>query len=464
MAEMPPILLAVEDELPIVELLTALAAPIGMQVVAAADGATALAAIERAKPALVTLDLVLPDIDGFAVLEHVRARGEYDDLPIIVITAVTDGSTIKRAYALGASDFVAKPFNVDLVDAKLRVFSRMRRLADEVRARERFLADLIDHVSSGMLVCDGDGKLLKMNAAGAAQLGLADPQAAVGRPLAEVAPGAEALLAVEPGATQRRATIQAAGGAVMVGYTTTALEGGATAAVFRDISTVEVVRREAEEKARHQALARAARSFAHEVRNPLAAIGAAAQVVAREDADRAVRARMAKAIESEAQRVVGLVRQYVDHQMPAPPSGSVDLRALLDEVVELNLLGMAARDRVTIEVQPKLPRLRADAARLKQVVLNLLLNAIAATEAGGRIELRAASDGAGVSLVVHDTGSGIAASDLPRIFDESFTTRPSGDGLGLPIARRIIEEHGGKVEVQSAPTDGTTFTVWLPAD
>src|SRR6478672_11321553 len=136
MPPVPPILLAVEDELPIVELLTALAAPLGLQMVAAADGAQAIELLGKTRPALVTLDLVLPDRDGFEVLEKIRARSDFDDLPVIVITAVNDPQTVKKAYAMGASDFVSKPFNVDLVDAKLRVFSRIRRLADEVRARE----------------------------------------------------------------------------------------------------------------------------------------------------------------------------------------------------------------------------------------------------------------------------------------------------------------------------------------
>src|SRR5207248_234967 len=117
---------------------------------------------------------------GFAVLESIRSRRELDDLPVIVVTAINDSASIKRAYALGASDFVSKPFNVDLLDAKLRVFSRIRRLADEVRARERFLEDMIEHVSSGMMVCDPQGQLLRINANGAAQLGLADAKASVG--------------------------------------------------------------------------------------------------------------------------------------------------------------------------------------------------------------------------------------------------------------------------------------------
>jgi two-component system sensor histidine kinase HydH len=464
MPPVPPILLAVEDELPIVELLTTLAAPLGLQMVAAADGNQAIELLARTHPALVTLDLVLPDRDGFEVLEKIRERPDFDDLPVIVITAVTDPQTVKKAYALGASDFVSKPFNVDLVDAKLRVFSRIRRLADEVRARERFLEDLVEHVSSGMLVCDAGGTLLRLNTAGAVQLGVVDPRVAIGKKLGEVAPGAEALLAVEPGSTQRRATVRAKSGTITLGFTTTALEGGAVVAIFRELSAAEVARREIEERSRHQALMRAARSFAHEVRNPLAAIGAAAQVLAREDADRAVRGRMARAIEGEASRITGLVREYVDHQTPAPPSESVDLQKLLEEVVEVNLLGTAARARVSLDVVPKLPRVRADAARLKQVILNLLLNAVAATDEGGEIAMAAAIEGSGVGLVVRDTGCGIAADHLPRIFDEAFTTRANGDGLGLPIARRIVEEHGGAIRVESMSGKGTTFTVWLPAD
>jgi two-component system, NtrC family, sensor histidine kinase HydH len=459
----PPILLAVEDELPIVELLTTLSAPIGMQLVAAADGTQATELLKHHRPALITLDLVLPDVDGLLLLEQVRAMRELDDVPVIVITAITDSATIKRAYALGASDFVSKPFNVDLLDAKLKVFSRMRRLADEVRARERFLEDMIEHVSSGMLVCDAAGRVLRINTAGAGQLGI-DARGAVGRPLGELAPGAEGLLQVEPGAQQRRATIRSQDREITLGFTTTALEDGGTVAVFRELSEVEVARREQEERSRHQALARAARSFAHEVRNPLSAIGAAAQVIARDYADEKVRLRMAKAIEGESARIAGLVREYVDHQMPGPPAGSVDVRALLEEVVEVNLLGTAGRDRVTWECGAKLPRVRADPARLKQVVLNLVLNAVAATEAGGTIAMNAALDGTGVVLTVKDTGHGIAAADLPRIFDESFTTRANGGGLGLPIARRIVEEHGGRLAVQSESGEGTTFTVWLPAD
>ncbi|MSP59534.1 MAG: hybrid sensor histidine kinase/response regulator [Myxococcales bacterium] len=461
-----PILLAIEDDQPIVELFAALAAPIGMKLVSAGSGREALNMLRHLRPAITTLDLVLPDIDGFAVLEQIRQRRELDDMPVIVISAISDSTAVKGAYALGASDFVSKPFNVDLLDAKLRVFSRMRRLAEEVRERERFLDEVIEHVSTGLLVCDADGKVLRVNSAGAAQLGLRDPWSATGRLLAEVAPGAEAFLNVEPGSTQRRALIRTAAGETALGFTSTALDGGGVVVVFRELAAAEVARREAEERVRLQALARAARSFAHEVRNPVAAIAAAAQVVAREEADPAMRKRLALAVEGEARRIAGLVVEYVDRQTPPPPTGSVDLRALLDEVMEVNLLGAGPRGRVVLECAPQLPKVRGDRARLKQVVLNLLLNAIAATEQSGAIRLGAVGDGsgAGVIFTVHDSGHGIKPADLPRIFEELFTTRAGGDGLGLPIARRIVEEHGGRLEVEAEAGRRTVFTVWLPAD
>jgi signal transduction histidine kinase len=119
---------------------------------------------------------------------------------------------------------------------------------------------------------------------------------------------------------------------------------------------------------------------------------------------------------------------------------------------------------VTLECAPDLPRVRADAARIKQVVLNLVQNALAATEERGAIRMRAGAEAGRMALIVEDTGVGITPADLPRIFDESFSTRAGGDGLGLPIARRIVEQHGGELTVESRPGEGTTFRVILPAE
>ena len=459
-----PLVLACEDEERIVELLRTLTEPLGVDLIAARDGASALAYLAAKRPALMTLDLVLPNLDGFGVLERMRQRPELDDLPIIVISALADVQNIKKAYSYGVVDYVAKPFNVDLLDAKLKVFLRMRKLQDELRDRQRFLEEVVDHVSSGLIVVDGEGAIVKVNAAGASSAGR-PAQSLLGRLVSEVLPGAEPMFLVSGDATQRRVTIETPSGPRVLGFTNATVDVAGrqgAVAVFRELSEVEAARREQEERSRREELASSARSFAHEVRNPLAAIGAAAQVIARPDADTSQRLRLAKAIEGESARITGLVAEYVERRQAPAVQRAVDVPALLSEVVEVNLLASPARQRITIECTPDLPPVRADGGRLKQVVLNLVLNAVKATDDGGVIMLMANADAGGVALRVSDTGCGIHAADLPRIFDESFSTRRGG-GLGLPIARRIVEAHGGAIRVESTAGRGTTFTVWLPS-
>jgi two-component system, NtrC family, sensor histidine kinase HydH len=315
-----------------------------------------------------------------------------------------------------------------------------------------------------LIVVDGAGVIVKANAAGCASVSQASA-ALVGRTVAEALPGAEAMFLVSGDASQRRVTIKTAHGERTLGFTNAPVEvNGApgAVAVFRELSEVEAAKREQEERTRREELAQSARSFAHEVRNPLTAIAAAAQVVAKEEVEKPQRLRLAKAIEGEARRITGLVQEYVERREVPATSHSVDVPALLEEVVEVNLLGSPARERISIDCAAALPHVRADAARLKQVVLNLVLNAVNATDEGGAIKLIANPDAGGVALRVSDTGCGIAPADLPRIFEENFSTR-RGSGLGLPIARRIVEAHGGAIRVESTAGQGTTFTVWLPS-
>ncbi|HUW13445.1 MAG TPA: ATP-binding protein, partial [Anaerolineae bacterium] len=111
-----------------------------------------------------------------------------------------------------------------------------------------------------------------------------------------------------------------------------------------------------------------------------------------------------------------------------------------------------------------LPVLSLVPGRIHQVFLNLVLNALEAMPDGGhlRIGTDCTGDPAWVRVTVADTGSGIVPDDLSRLFDPFYTTKAEGLGLGLYITRNIVEEHGGRIEVESEPGEGTTFTVWLP--
>jgi two-component system sensor histidine kinase HydH len=118
--------------------------------------------------------------------------------------------------------------------------------------------------------------------------------------------------------------------------------------------------------------------------------------------------------------------------------------------------------QVVVDAPPPLPPVRADRARLTQVLLNLGLNAVEAMPAGGTLTLAAAVAGADLVIAVTDTGEGIAPDIRRRLFEPYVTTKSRGLGLGLAIARRIVEDHGGRIEVASEPGRGSRFTVSLP--
>jgi signal transduction histidine kinase len=141
----------------------------------------------------------------------------------------------------------------------------------------------------------------------------------------------------------------------------------------------------------------------------------------------------------------------------------VAVDTLLGELAALvEAQARAASIDVRVAAPSSLPRVVADRDHLKQVLLNLVLNAVQAAGRGGRVTLEAQPARDGITIVVADTGPGIAPDVLPRIFDPYFTTRNGGLGLGLTIARRIVQAHGGSLEVESTPGAGARFTVRLP--
>jgi two-component system, NtrC family, sensor histidine kinase HydH len=152
---------------------------------------------------------------------------------------------------------------------------------------------------------------------------------------------------------------------------------------------------------------------------------------------------------------------------PANERRSVSLPHAIDRARELLAWKLDARGlRLDVSLQGDLPMLTADPDQLQQVLVNLLLNACDASVAGGQIQVEArAADGGMVRIVISDRGSGIAPEHLQAVFDPFFTTKPRGEGtgLGLPIAASIVRNHGGHIDLASAPDTGTTATVLWPA-
>lgn len=205
---------------------------------------------------------------------------------------------------------------------------------------------------------------------------------------------------------------------------------------------------------------------AHELNNPLSNISTSCQILLEEVEDLPAGERQAllAQIDGEvlrAQRIVSVLLDFARERQYSP--SPTPLAALLEEVLRLTRSQRPADARVSIDLAADL-LIDVDPRRFQQVLINLLQNAAAAIGPGGSIALRAWRDAAGTCISVADDGPGIAADDLPRIFDPFFSTKPvgSGTGLGLFIVHEIVSQHGGTVRVANNPERGCCFTVCIP--
>ena len=213
---------------------------------------------------------------------------------------------------------------------------------------------------------------------------------------------------------------------------------------------------------------RLASALAHEVGTPLNIISGRAETLLKAlSPDHEAREDL-KAIIGQIDRISRTIGSLLDTVRPRRP----ELRPTrLADVLEplVPLLGHAARQRgVTLEtaVAPDVPALLVDTGQLQQVLINLVVNALEATTAGGRVTVRVSrTEERGAAITVADSGTGIAPEHVARLFEPFFTTKPRGQGtgLGLPICREIVRAHGGDMTVETKLGAGTTVTAWLPA-
>ncbi|MDL2267345.1 MAG: PAS domain S-box protein [Desulfovibrio sp.] len=233
--------------------------------------------------------------------------------------------------------------------------------------------------------------------------------------------------------------------------------------LVEDIRERKRVQEQLRRSERLSALGNMAARVAHEIRNPLSSIKGFARFFAEKVPEGGGR-EIAYTMMEEVDRLNRVVTELLDFARPSPLTLKPgDIREVIDRAMRLTVDDAGKKGVETTFTAPsELPAISMDFERLTQVFLNLFINAIQAMDQGGKLAVAAAVHGSRIAVTVSDTGAGMAPDVLESIFTPYYTTKPAGTGLGLAIVLKILEEHGCEIKVESAPGQGTTFTLLFP--
>jgi signal transduction histidine kinase len=228
---------------------------------------------------------------------------------------------------------------------------------------------------------------------------------------------------------------------------------------------IERLHRTQMSRAEHLAtLGELATGLAHEIRNPLAGIAGVIEIIGRDLPSTSPARAVVKDVRQEIARINHIVTDLLQTARPHPPKvRKSDLNTTVEHAVMLGRQQALAKSvEITLHKNSSLPEVEHDSDQIHQVLLNLLLNALQAIDQNGKITVTVKPQGTTAVVEVADNGRGIVPDHLPNIFRPFYTTKGDGTGLGLSLARRIVEDHQGRIDVSSTLGKGTTFAVILP--
>jgi PAS domain S-box-containing protein len=427
------------------------------------------------------VDVKLPDASGVDLMRSLRAASPHGE--IILVTGFATVDTALAALRAGAFAFILKSFRPEeLISTVAQALEKiaLKREREEYERRYRALVDAADVLIVGI---DAAGKVTLFNPRLSVLTGVSS-DAAIGRPFAEAfvdeadhkkfshalvtAHGGDAAVEVEVGVRDGVGAIRRVRWHLS-GVRGTTKRTDLIYGIGIDVTERRALERRAADAEALNAMAPLALGLAHEIRNPLNAAVLELHLLSRgidrlaEPAVREPMKRRVGIVEAEIKRLERLLTDFLELARPrAPHKELCDLARVVSDVLDLEEEATSAHQvQVVRELEPRCIAL-GDIEKLKQVALNLVVNALDVMPDGGTLRAGVGGDAAEVWMTIADTGPGVDPTILAEIFDPFFTTKAAGTGLGLAIVRKIVDQHGGRVVFDTQKGEGTRVRVILP--
>lgn len=451
---------------------------------------TAARAIELSKDEfdVALSDVRLPDANGLSLLPVFRSAG--DGLAEVLL--VTGNATIDDAITAvdgGAYAYIVKPFkpeelisSVERAVRQVRSSRSARALADKIQRREANLRTLVDTVQALLLVLDENGRVVQANPAVANVAGVSQGELVGVNWVQEFIPEADRgglqdifdrLVAGESAIVhEHRVLCRNHNGTpderLVSWRSSPARSDSGSLLIYAsglDVTELRELERQTTLAHRLAAVGTLAAGLAHEIRNPLNSARLQLHLLdrrARKLGDASL-AEPINLVNEEIARLSELVTEFLDFARPTVLAvDESDLSEIARRVVELEAPAASERGvRLTL-IAPTPVELAIDSAKVTQVVLNLVHNAVESIVDGGEVTVAVRPDGAGGVLIIRDTGRGIPDDVMSRIFEPFFSTKATGTGLGMAIVHSLVTQHGGTIDVRNLPEGGAQFRVVLP--
>jgi PAS domain S-box-containing protein len=481
MADRALLLLALEDP-SVLELMQRALRSAGYEVDSAADGEALQGSLNGSSPALILIGESFAGRSGLALSEEILER--FPTLPIILYCEQSTPTGMRAAMDAGLSSSLFPPLRTDEIQTSVsRALARSRRLGERLRievkrttssleertrlseAERRRYESLLSNIQDGVIVLDAQKRILFLNPAVRTifELGTED---ATGRPLEEVIPHPDmrSLLSRASGEPLKYHELNLDGGQVLNAQLTP-IPGIGSAITMQDITYLKELERLKDDFVQ---------TVSHDLRSPLTALLGYAELISRVGPLTAQQQDFLGRIQASVHHITTLVNDLLD--LSRLEAGFDTRREIVQmgAILEYTMDGFESQAHIKeielhCQAEPDLPPLRANPIRIRQLLDNLVGNAIKYTPNHGVVHVRLGSAGRQVILEVKDTGPGIPHSEQGHIFEKFYRASNApegvqGTGLGLAIVKSIVDGYDGRIWVESTVGQGSSFFVVLPAE